>query len=247
MGAESHRSRGEMAGLPSIKKEGELKMKMKLVACLAIVLFMCGITGTANALFMLDFEGLQDLESVETFYDGGSGSMGSTGTDYGVTFSSNGLAIIDEDEGGSGNFGGEPSPDTVLFFLSGTETRMTVDGGFDTGFSFYYSSIEYVGSIDIYDINDLLLASMILQKTPYNGAPDPTGEFSPFVALGVDFDGTASYVDFGGSANKIGFDNITFGSETPVGAVPEPSTILLVGIGLLGLAGYSRKRLIKKN
>lgn len=31
-----------------------------------------------------------------------------------------------------------------------------------------------------------------------------------------------------------------------INPVPEPSTILLMGVGLLGLVGYSRKRLIKK-
>ena len=46
------------------------------------------------------------------------------------------------------------------------------------------------------------------------------------------------------------FNNATLSAEgtEPVPApVPEPSTILLMGAGLLGLAGYNRKRLIKKS
>ena len=36
----------------------------------------------ANA-FVLDFEGLLDLEEIENFYNGGTGSAGSSGTNYG--------------------------------------------------------------------------------------------------------------------------------------------------------------------
>ena len=36
-------------------------------------------------------------------------------------------------------------------------------------------------------------------------------------------------------------------SDTPTNPVPEPSTILLMGVGLLGLVGYNRKRLTKKS
>ncbi|WDN89653.1 hypothetical protein BuS5_02621 [Desulfosarcina sp. BuS5] len=37
------------------------------------------------------------------------------------------------------------------------------------------------------------------------------------------------------------------GTEPGVAPVPEPSTILLMGVGLLGLVGYSRKRFSKKS
>jgi len=41
--------------------------------------------------------------------------------------------------------------------------------------------------------------------------------------------------------------HLTTYNEGDVAPVPEPSTILLMGIGILGLAGYSRKRFAKKS
>ncbi len=42
--------------------------------------------------------------------------------------------------------------------------------------------------------------------------------------------------------------NALFMTMTPITqeVVPEPGTILLIGFGLLGLAGYGRKKLFKK-
>lgn len=56
------------------------------------------------------------------------------------------------------------------------------------------------------------------------------------------------YIDsitFTPGVSWVGLDNFSYGDA---GApVPEPSTILLVGVGLLGLVGYSRKRIIKES
>jgi hypothetical protein len=106
--------------------------------------------GSAGAaVIVLDFEGLQDLETVQEFYNGGTGGNGSgPGTNLGASFSPDALAIIDQDAGGTGNFGGEPSPDTILFFLSNTAV-LNFAAGFDTGFSFFYSAINNPGSIDV--------------------------------------------------------------------------------------------------
>ena len=194
-------------------------MKIRM-ACrsLAISALMAGFALPAFAQSTITFEGLRDGESINQFYNGGTGGSGSgPGANYGISFSPNALAVIDSDAGGSGNFGGEPSPDTAMYFVSGTAV-MNVAAGFTTGFSFYYTSYQYPSSVTVYDgLNGTgnVLATLALPVTPYNGAPDPYGTFSPFVPIGVSFAGTARSVDFGGTVNQVAFDNITIGSATP--------------------------------
>jgi hypothetical protein len=187
------------------------------------------------AVIVLDFEGLNNQQQVGNFYAG-----------QGITFSDNALALIDADAGGDGNFGGEPSPDTALFFLGGTAATMNVAQGFSDGFSFFYTAINQPGFINVYDglnATGNILASLALPTTPFNGAPDPTGQFSPFVPIGVEFIGTALSVDFGGTINQIAFDDITIGSATPGNGdeVPIPTPALLPGLIGMGAAAL-RKR-----
>ena len=155
---------------------------------------------------VLDFEGVGNLNAVGNFYAG-----------LGVFFSPNALGVVDADAGGSGNFGGEPSPDTALFFLTGSATYMNVPAGFKTGFSFWYTAINQVGSIKVNDdVNGggNLLATLFLPLTPTNGAPDPTGAFSPFLPIEVAFSGIAKSVSFAGTENQIAFDNIQLGLQS---------------------------------
>ena len=69
---------------------------------------------------------------------------------------------------------------------------------------------------------------------------------NPQIVLGSDFD-NASYVSIF-AANEVhcfGMDMFYINQAAPT--VPEPSTILLMGVGILGLAGFSCKRFNKKS
>ncbi|MBK9305922.1 MAG: PEP-CTERM sorting domain-containing protein [Nitrospira sp.] len=190
----------------------------------------------AEAISVLDFEGLQSLEEVGNFYNGGLGGSGSgPGPNFGVIFSDNSITL--QESHPLANFTNPPSAETTVFFLTGTADTMNVPAGFDTGFSFFYSSTTFNGSVTVWDgLNGTgnILATLNLAALGSCGPPDPFCNWEP---VGVNFSGVARSVDFSGVANQIGFDNITLESATPGGAaIPEPATIALLGLALLSLA-----------
>jgi hypothetical protein len=188
---------------------------------------------------VLNFEGLGNLAPVLNYYDGGAGP------NYGVAFNGTTLAIIDQDAGGSGNFANEPSPNTIMFFLSGNAI-MNVAAGFTTGFSYYYSS-NGSGVVYVYDglngTGNLLATQPFGSNYNINCTGDPNGAYCHWDAVGVSFAGTAKSVEFTGVQNYCGFDDVTFGSVTP-GPGPGPSApiptlgqwgLIFLGLALLGL------------
>lgn len=210
-----------------------MKTFKKLVVAAALSLTLPAF---ADVVF-LTFEGIGNQVPVGDYYNGGGGP------NYGVSFSPDTLAIIDEDAGGTGNIANEPSPSTVMFFLNANNAILTFAAGFTEGFSFYYSSSE-AASVTVYDglngTGNVLGTLGLDAQYDDNCSGDPNGAYCNWTAVGVAFAGTAKSIDFGGTANRVAFDNITFGSDVPV--IPEPSTYALMALGLAGIGLATRRR-----
>lgn len=212
----------------------------------------------ANANIVLTFDQLGIIPSSEpilNYYDGGYGGNGTSSCGYtacgpgpndGVSFASNALVLTSEAVGGGGNFTNEPSSPNVLFFLTGSGDVMNVPGGITTGFSFYYSgaSVEGNGSVDIY--SGLNGTGTLLDSFVVDTSLTPLCKSGPSYCVwepdGVSFSGTAESVVFGGAADFIAWDNITLGSATPSGVVPEPGSSVMLGVAMLGAVVLHRKR-----
>ena len=185
----------------------------------------------SGGVVTLNFEGIGTNVPIGDYYNGGAGP------NYGVSFSSNALAIIENGYGGTGNFTNEPSPYACLFFMTGSPV-MNVAAGFTTGFSFYFTSSNTI-TLFVYDGLDgtgNLLASQSFPVNYQNGGCSGAG-FCHWDPVGIGFSGTAKSIVFTGAANQCGFDDVTFGSITPgPTAVPTLSEWGLIIMGLTLLA-----------
>jgi hypothetical protein len=229
------------------------------VLCLALASTVLIATPAAATVVSLNFEGVNatypsGFAQILDYYNGGTSSVGTTGTNYGVSFPTNALAICLNTPGtqcsntSRGGLGDPNSQLGGLFFLAGDSTILNYAAGFDTGFSFNYVSRTQPGTITVYDgLNGTgnLLATLLLAPNATGCGSSYSAAFCPFSAAGVSFSGTAQSIVFGGVANQIVFDDITFGSSIPgTSGVPEPASwaMMLLGFGATGVALRRKRR-----
>ena len=206
-------------------------LKLATVSAFAV----SAAVSASAATTVLTFEGIADETPVGTFY----------APDF--TFSPATLALVDEDAGGTGNFANEPSANTIMFFTDANNAILNATNGFDTGFSFFYTS-STAASVSVwsgFDGTGILLGTINLVAQYADGCVgDPTGGYCNFTNAGVAFSGIAHSINFGGTAGQTGYDNITFGSAVAQGGVPEPASwaLMLGGFGAIGGAMRSRRK-----
>jgi hypothetical protein len=170
--------------------------------------------------FTLNFGGLQNNEQVLSFYDGGTGSLGSgPGTNYGVFFNPTFVAVS-----------GVPPYGPDIVGQANDISLMNVFGGFNL-LSFYYESPN-PGSV-------FIMSGLNGAGTPL--AVIPLTDTATWSAAGTGFSGTALSVVFD-VVPGTKFDQITDVSFV----IPEPSSLLLLATGFVSLIPKCRRRLTRR-
>jgi hypothetical protein len=181
----------------------------------------------------LDFEGATSFSSVNDFYNGGTDSAGAAGSNYGIAFGGDALALSNDALGPY--FSNAPTAGTVLNPV-GSNAALNSFNGFTGQASFFYSASDAT-SVSIFsglDGTGSVLGTFSLFANSQNGCSDTA--FCNWDLASINFDGIAKSIQFGSAAGIAGFDNVS------VTSVPLPAAAWLMLSGLGGIGLFRRKK-----
>ena len=166
------------------------------------------------------FGGLKNLEFVNNYYNGGTGSMGSgpANKDLHLEFTANAQVIVSAAKGGSGNFINNPGGYPVMFFQTGTSVIINATAGVTTGLWFTYSALQ-PGTATLYDgpnATGNILSSISLTPNDSGCTDYKMCVWSP---VGIPLTTTVGSIRFSGVANYIATGAIHLGVNLPTSTV----------------------------
>ena len=179
------------------------------------------------------------------------GNTGGTSGGIDVSFASDGQAVqgtADDSaqpylSNGNGTLFGDPNngPDATTYLSTGpTGSVILTLPGPEMYLGLLWGSVDSYNTLSFYDGSTLVGTITGDEVTAFaNGNQGASGTFYVNINSTLDF----TKVVASSPSPAFEFDNVAY-NPTEVGAAPEPSSIVLLGIGLMGL-GFIRRRNIK--
>ena len=228
---------------------------------LSAVAIVIGFAMPAAATTVLGFERVNasypstNSADILGFYAGGTSSQGTSGTNFGITFAANAVAVCLNAVGGScssASAGGlQPtSGQGALGIGSGTSTWFDIPTGFTNAIGFRYAIRTGTATIAAYSglggTGSLLSAAPLSLFNVAAGCPAYNAAECPFSPGGLSFNGVAMSVVFTGVPGDVVWDDLTLGfndpqSPPPVASLPEPASWVLFVVSF-GVAGARLRR-----
>jgi len=228
-----------------------MKRFFNFAICMIAVTYFFPSNASADVVLTFDQSGASNFTLIDEDYgDRVIASPDTNGHAYDIVPAANLLTPnveVDYDAGGVGislwTTGGFGDLDTAIFagdFATELEIAFTADAGFEVGLAGFdlaaFSSSQTIQGIEVTDGDANVLFSV--GSTSISGDSrnsfDTTGIFADSLTISVDLTG------LGSGADNIAIDNIQF-SQRPISTVPEPASVSIVLLGLIGLASR-RKR-----
>jgi hypothetical protein len=240
-------------------------MRLTRTFCIGAVAAALLAPAAQAAVVVLGFEGVNPTypsatsAQILTFYDGGASSAATTGTNFGISFASNAVAVCLNKLGGTcsnASRGGlsVTSARAALGIDSGTSTYLDFATAYSGAIAFSYQVAPgFSATIQAFSglggTGAALTGPLALFDTNPGGCPTYN---APLCFLGPGGLGSvvgAQSIVFSGTARKFVFDDLTFGAgNDPLSppafshSVPEPAAWALMILGFAGVGAALRHR-----